>query len=277
VLCGPKAANLDNCFASSPIRSLRPGGSLRHLLRAHPPPLGGQGKTLDLEIIEAYAESERLRDHGAEPEAIRAFIAPKLARFRSLIQSMPLLPDFETELTAKLQQTFGPDGSYGLFVRSDTNAEDLPEFTGAGLNLTVPNQVGRAKILQALRDVWASPFTERAYEWRSRIMKGNERVYPSVVLLRTVPTDKSGVIGTMNLETGDTGDVTVNVAEGTSAVVDGGVAESLLLRPSGEVRLLQQAARRIVNSRCQRAASGTFRPPAAICCCRPPRSHRFAP
>lgn len=241
-LCGPKAANLGQLLRFFPdkvaVGLVVPFGVYYEHIRR---PLGGQGKTLDQEIIEAYAESERLRDSGAEPEAIRAFIAPRLARFRSLIQSMPLLPGFEVEITAKLQQTFGPDGSYGLFVRSDTNAEDLPEFTGAGLNLTVPNQVGRARILQALRDVWASPFTERAYEWRSRIMKGNERVYPSVVLLRTVPTDKSGVIGTMNLETGDASDVTVNVAEGTSAVVDGGVAESLLLRPSGEVRLLQQA------------------------------------
>ncbi len=241
-LCGPKAANLGQLLRFFPDKVAAglvvPFGIYYEHIRR---PLGGQGKTLDQEIVEAYAESERLRDSGAEPETIRAFIAPKLARFRALIQSMPLLPDFEKELTAKLQQTFGPDGSYGLFVRSDTNAEDLPEFTGAGLNLTVPNQVGRAKILQALRDVWASPFTERAYEWRSRIMKGNERVYPSVVLLRTVPTDKSGVIATMNLETGDTREVTVNVAEGTSAVVDGGVAESLLLRPSGEVRLLQQA------------------------------------
>jgi phosphoenolpyruvate synthase/pyruvate phosphate dikinase len=128
-----------------------------------------------------------------------------------------------------------------VFVRSDTNAEDLPQFTGAGLNLTVPNQIGYRQISQSIRDVWASPFTERAYDWRSRILKSSERVYPSVVLLRTVRSDVSGVIGTMNLETGDTSETTVNVNEGISAVVDGGVAESLLLKPNGEVRLLSQA------------------------------------
>ena len=139
-----------------------------------------------------------------------------------------------------MDRLFGPDGSYGVFIRSDTNAEDLPEFTGAGLNLTVPNQVGRANILKAIRDVWASPFTERAYDWRSRVLRGNDRVYPSVVVLKTVPSDKSGVIATINLESGDRSETTVNVAEGTSAVVDGGVAESLLLKPDGSVRLLQQ-------------------------------------
>ena len=81
-----------------------------------------------------------------------------------------------------------------MFVRSDTNAEDLPEFTGAGLNLTVPNQVGTQQIIQAIKNVWASPFTERAYDWRSRFLIGSEQVYPSVILMRAVPSDKSGVI-----------------------------------------------------------------------------------
>jgi phosphoenolpyruvate synthase/pyruvate phosphate dikinase len=127
-----------------------------------------------------------------------------------------------------------------VFVRSDTNAEDLPEFTGAGLNLTVPNQVGFRNISQALKDVWASPFEERAWDWRSRILQSSEKVYPSVLLLRSVPSAKSGVIATVNLESGED-DITVNVSEGVSAVVDGGIAESLLLKPNGSVRLLEQA------------------------------------
>ena len=60
------------------------------------------------------------------------------------------------------------------------------------------------------------------------------------MLLRSVPSDKSGVIATVNLETG-ADDITVNVSEGVSAVVDGGVAESLLLKSDGSVRLLEQA------------------------------------
>src|SRR5262249_18323825 len=75
----------------------------------------------------------------------------------------------------------------------------------------------------------------------SKILRSSEHVYPSVVLLQTVPSAKSGVIGTMNLETGNTDETTVNVNEGISAVVDGGVAESLLLKPDGTLRLLEQA------------------------------------
>ena len=79
-----------------------------------------------------------------------------------------------------------------------------------------------------------------AWDWRSRILKSSANVYPSVLLLRSVPSDKSGVIATVNLDTGED-DITVNVSEGVSAVVDGGIAESLLLKPDGTVRLLEQA------------------------------------
>jgi phosphoenolpyruvate synthase/pyruvate phosphate dikinase len=193
------------------------------------------------QIKQAYAQAEQMRGHASQAE-VDAFIYPRLAEFREKIRNMPFLAEFEQRLIRRLQEDFEwPDGSLGVFVRSDTNAEDLPEFTGAGLNLTVPNQVGTQQITQAIKNVWASPFTERAYGWRSRFLIGSDQVYPSVILMRAVPADKSGVIATVDLETGDPDDITVNVNEGVSAVVDGGVAESLLLEPGGGVRLLHQA------------------------------------
>jgi len=241
VICGPKAANLGE-LASYFRDKVAPGLVIpfgvfqQHIARV----LDGTGVTLEKRISEAVAEVERMRAAGADPAAISAYMYPRLAQFRAAIQQMPLLPEFEKEVTARMQAEFGPDGSYGVFVRSDTNAEDLPEFTGAGLNLTVPNQVGVRNILQALRNVWASPFTERAFDWRNRALIGTDRVYPSVIIQRAVPSDKSGVIATTDLETGEQNHITVNLSEGVSAVVDGGVAESLLLGPDGGVRLLQQ-------------------------------------
>jgi len=73
--------------------------------------------------------------------------------------SAELDPAFVSELKQAMDSEFGTDGSYGVFVRSDTNVEDLPGFTGAGLNLTVPNVVGFENVLQSIRRVWASPFT----------------------------------------------------------------------------------------------------------------------
>jgi len=237
---GPKAANLGQLTHFFPA-NVAPGLVVpfgiyyEHIHRSI-----GNGPPLDEQIAQMYRRAERMRDSGAPVADVNAFIYPELARIRKIIQTMPLLPAFEKELAARMAETFGPDGSYGVFVRSDTNAEDLPEFTGAGLNLTVPNQIGFRHITQSLKDVWASPFEQRAWDWRSRILVTSEHVYPSVLLLRSVPSDKSGVIATVNRETGED-DITVNISEGVSAVVDGGVAESLLLKPDGAVRLLEQA------------------------------------
>lgn len=240
VKAGPKAANLGQLTHFFP-ENVAPGLVVpfgiyyEHIHRS----IGG-GPPLDEQIAKVYTHAEQMRDSGAATADVNKYIYPELARLRKIIQTMPLLPAFEKELKARMTEMFGPDGTYGVFVRSDTNAEDLPEFTGAGLNLTVPNQVGFKNVTQSLKDVWASPFEERAWDWRSRILKSSANVYPSVLLLRSVPSDKSGVIATVNLDTGED-DITVNVSEGVSAVVDGGIAESLLLKPDGTVRLLEQA------------------------------------
>jgi len=240
VKAGPKAANLGQLAHFFPAQ-VAPGLVIpfgiyyKHL---HQSKL--DGKPLDAYISTVFAETERMRQSAASQSDVDRYINPRLAQIRKAIQTIRLSPEFEKELTSKMQEAFGAEGTYGVFVRSDTNAEDLPEFTGAGLNLTVPNQVGNRQILQSIKDVWASPFEERAYEWRSRILRSSDKVYPSVLLLLSVPSDKSGVIATVNLETGED-DITVNVSEGVSAVVDGGVAESLLLKPDGTVRLLEQA------------------------------------
>jgi len=241
ITVGPKAANLGQLAQFFP-DTVAPGFVIPfgifhdHVFRV----LDNSGRPFLDQIREGLAQAEQMRDSGADPSAIQTFIAPKLAHFRATIESMPLIPAFERELQEKLQETFGNDNTYGVFVRSDTNAEDLPGFTGAGLNLTVANQVGARHILQSIKNVWASPYTERAYLWRNRALKGTGKVYPSVIVMRTVPSEKSGVIATADLETGLDNYITVNVSEGVSAVVDGGVAESLLLEPAGNVRLLQQ-------------------------------------
>lgn len=241
VVAGPKAANLGTLKRLFP-NAVSPGVVVpfgvywRHISR----PRAG-GKSIAEEVTEFFRESEKLRDAGEQPDILHQRMRPKLAAIRAAIRTLEFEPDFLNELRSRMREQFGEPGSYGVFVRSDTNVEDLPQFTGAGLNLTVPNVVGTEKILQAIRDVWASPFEDRAYAWRSEALVGSDRVYPSVVLQRTVNGDKSGVLATANLKTMAADELTVNVSEGVAAVVDGGVAESLLLRPDGSVRLLAQA------------------------------------
>ena len=71
-----------------------------------------------------------------------------------------------------MARAFGADFKGGVFVRSDTNVEDLPGFTGAGLNLTLPNLVGFDNLVKGITEVWASPYTARAWAWRQSHMRG---------------------------------------------------------------------------------------------------------
>lgn len=173
------------------------------------------------------------------PDAQKQF----LDRLRESILLAPLDQDFLVELRTTLEQRFGSDGSYGVFVRSDTNVEDLPNFTGAGLNRTVPHVVGFDNIVKAIRVVWASPFSDRAYSWRQAHMSSPKHLYASVLLMLSVPAEKSGVMATIDPTTGDQGHLHVAVNEGVGGAVGGQRAEEILInKNSGKVRLVAQAS-----------------------------------
>ncbi len=87
-----------------------------------------------------------------------------------------------------------PVVDHGVFVRSDTNAEDLPGFVGAGLNLTLPNVRGVANVFAAIKEVWASPFQEKAFSWRQDLISNPWDLYPSVVIQIAIPSKVAGVM-----------------------------------------------------------------------------------
>ncbi len=152
-----------------------------------------------------------------------------LAEFRQWIVDSPLPEGFVSHLKQSLQEHFGEDGSYGVFVRSDTNVEDLEGFTGAGLNLTVANVVGSENIIKAIKRVWASPFTERAFGWRQALMSSPEHVYAAVLLHKSVNSEKSGVLVSKDIYGDLPRALTVVVNEGVAGGVDGLSAETLVI------------------------------------------------
>jgi hypothetical protein len=236
VIVGPKAGELGRLRRLFPARVsdavvLPFGVFVAHVDR----PAADGGSSPLARLRRVYELAAQLPQQRAD-----ALVLGELARFRAAIAELPFVDGLEADIDLALGR-LGPPGSFGVFVRSDTNVEDLKDFTGAGLNLTVPNQVERQAILAAVRAVWASPFTERSYRWRQRILENPEHVYPSVILHRTVPSEISGVMVTADLESGATDPVTVSASEGVAAVVDGGSPETLVLAGDGSVRLLASA------------------------------------
>jgi len=95
----------------------------------------------------------------------------------------------------------------------------------------VPNVVGFEEVLHAIRRVWASPFTERAFGWRQALMDRPEHLYVAVLLHQSVNSDKSGVLVTADVETGDQSAYTVVVNEGVGGGVEGQSAEMVVVTP----------------------------------------------
>ena len=231
-LTGPKAANL---------------GELHHLF----PDRVAPGLVLPFGVFRAHIEQPRDGAEGTYWDLVRstfrsdedeAALRPRLAELYEAIRTMPFLPGFRESLLRRFRETLGGSpAEVAVFVRSDTNMEDLQDFTGAGLNLTVPNVRGEDELLQAIRDVWASPFTDRSYDWRRRVLTNPADVYPSVLLLPTQRVEKSGVMMTTGIESGDPADTTIAFNWGQGGAVDSQAAESYLLHPDGEDELVSPA------------------------------------
>jgi len=260
-IVGPKAAKLGELKANFPDRVAPGVGIPFGLYRATvlDRPYRNSGKTIFQWMVESFRKLEAMPAGSKEA----AQFAERLrAEIYSIILKTDPGPQFREQLRAAMAKEFGADFRGGVFIRSDTNVEDLPGFTGAGLNLTLFNIVGFDNVVKGILEVWASPYTQRAWAWRQAHMKGPEHIYPAVLLLRTVPSDISGVMITQDVDSGDRNILSVAVNEGVGGAVEGQAAESLRIdKRTGSVRLMAAATapRRMVP----RAAGGIEKLPAS--------------
>ncbi|GAA5522609.1 hypothetical protein LQ318_12720 [Aliifodinibius salicampi] len=242
-LSGPKAANLGQLKQMFPDKVVEglvvPFGIFRQHLEQEMP---GRNVSYWQFLNNTYATAEQMRSRGEPAPEIEKYQLNQLEVLREAIKKIELLPHFRKELEEKFQSILGqPMGELPVFIRSDTNMEDLKEFTGAGLNLTVFNAVDKQKIIQGIKDVWASPYTERSYKWRQQYLLNPENVYPSLLIIPSVDVDYSGVLITKGIGTGNNDEITLAFSRGAGGAVDGQVAESYLLKSSGEAVLLSPA------------------------------------
>jgi hypothetical protein len=128
-------------------------------------------------------------------------------------------------------------GGKGVFVRSSTNAEDLPGFNGAGLYDTVPNVVGKNQLGAALRTVWASLWNFRAVDEREAFGIDHRQVYSAVLVQVGVNATAAGVLVTKNLwDPSDDHGYTINAKFGLGMrVVEGQkVPEQIVFDPTND-------------------------------------------
>lgn len=198
-----------------------------------------EGEALPEFAARTYAEFfGKLVPAGTDEQALADWIKPRLAILRHSIETQPLSPGLKAAIRDQLdaQGLLLPHDktqTVGCFVRSDTNVEDQDNFNGAGLNLTLFNLKSLDDIYAGLKEVWASPFSYRSFSWRQTLIDEPLWVLPSVVILESIPSEKSGVLVTADIDTGDQSRMLIATSEGVGGAVDGTPAETLLWSQDG--------------------------------------------
>ncbi len=243
ILCGPKAANLGELkklFPEHVVEGLViPFGIFREHMDLPMP--GQKGSYWDF-LNAMFQQAAKLRAGDSPEPEVENYQLRQLEILREAIKNMALKPAFIMSLNDSFSSVLGkPLGEVPVFLRSDTNMEDLKDFTGAGLNLTLFNVVDREKILQGIKDVWASPYTERSFKWRQRYLLNPENVFPSILVIPSVDVDCSGVLITKGINAGGQEDLTLAFSRGAGGAVDGQAAETYLVGNLYGYRLLAPA------------------------------------
>lgn len=249
-LCGPKAANLGQLKKMFPDQVVEglviPFGIFRDHMNQQMPE---QGKSYWAYLNNMFAEAEKMRKTDVSEPEVENFQLRQLETLRDAIKKMPLKTSFLSQLEGDFKKILGkPLDEIPVFLRSDTNMEDLKDFTGAGLNLTLFNVLDKEKILNGVKEVWASPYTERSFKWRQKYLLNPENVFPSILVIPSVDVDYSGVLITKGINSGNEKDLTVAFSRGAGGAVDGQSAETYTIKNDGGYRLLAPARETYYNS-----------------------------
>ncbi|HYY59560.1 MAG TPA: PEP/pyruvate-binding domain-containing protein [Pyrinomonadaceae bacterium] len=160
-----------------------------------------------------------------------AYRRERLVSMRATIKAGKMNEALRAEILRRVRAEYA---GKGLFVRSSTNSEDLPNFNGAGLYTTVPNVRGDQELVDAIKTVWASIWNFEAYEARERAAIPHTMVYMAVLIQEGINSESSGVMITTDpYDRDNRGAIYISAKRGLGIkVVEGRkIAEQIIFRP----------------------------------------------
>lgn len=166
----------------------------------------------------------------------------RLSAMRERIQQGKVSDELRAEVLRRLKTEYA---GKGVFVRSSSNSEDLPNFNGAGIYSSVPNVREPEKVLEAIKTVWASLWNFEAYEARERAGIEHTKVYMGVLIQEGINSESSGVMITTDPYDRENRDaIYISAKRGLGIKVVEGVkiAEQILFTPrSNSVQILTRS------------------------------------
>ena len=185
---------------------------------------GGFATTADAfrELLARDGLADRIRRRlaGLDVSDVRALAAAG-DEIRGWIEAAPLPQALERELRDRYVRMAAGDPDCAVAVRSSATAEDLPEASFAGQQETLLNVRGENALVDAVREVFASLFNDRAIAYRAHQGFADAEVALSAGIQRMVRSDlgASGVAFTIDTESGFEDVVFITAAWGLGEMV----------------------------------------------------------
>lgn len=148
------------------------------------------------------------------------------ADIRRWIMEAPFSEALQNDIAQAYQQLVADNPDMAVAVRSSATAEDLPDASFAGQQETFLNIVGLDSVLQAIKEVFASLYNDRAISYREHREFAHSEVALSAGIQQMVrsETGASGVMFSIDTESGFDGVVFITAAYGLGeTVVQGAV------------------------------------------------------
>ena len=141
----------------------------------------------------------RITEMLADPQ-FAASLDVRVARLLELVDRVRAAP-VDPRLVRAVVRRIRAMPAGRVFLRSSTNAEDLPGFNGAGIyeSIVVARDAPDARVADALREVWASVWAPTAFEERAWFRLDPTRVAMAVLVQPAAdPAVVNGVAVTVN-------------------------------------------------------------------------------
>ncbi|MDA8065984.1 MAG: phosphoenolpyruvate synthase [Thermaerobacter sp.] len=161
----------------------------------------------------------------------------RAAEARRLIGSRPLPKDLAQEIRAAV----GRLGKGLVAVRSSATMEDSEAASFAGINESFLNVQGEQAVLQRVQDCWASLYQPRSLYYRVRQGYSASQALIAVVVQRQIPSEKAGVMFTVDPMTGQNDRLVIEGAFGLGeSVVSGQVSPDRYVVAKEGLKLLER-------------------------------------
>ena len=160
---------------------------------------------------------------GLNPDDVKALDACA-GEVQALIKNTPISDEIQSAIADSYSQLCDSCAVelVPVAVRSSATAEDLPTASFAGQQDTYLWIEGTEKVIENVRNCWASLFTPRAIAYRINNKFDHEKVLISVGVQKMVNSKAAGVLFTLNPTNGDISKVVIEGAWGLGETVVSG-------------------------------------------------------